>query len=138
MVPSPPFVMRRPFATILAVLAMLTQVTLTVTAPLGLVFCIGETHAAVELAADDCCAAHGTIVPASEPTFERSCCSDVPLYAATHPIVDGARPANPSGSAALVTVAALTPPVLDLDAAWSAAASPPAARVAHRSVVLRV
>jgi hypothetical protein len=131
--------MRRPLATILAALAMVTQVTLTMTAPLGLVFCIGETHAAVELAADDCCASHGTVVPMSEPAIERSCCSDIPLYAAVRPIVDGPRSSSTVGSAALVALpVSLAPPALGFGSARAADATPPRARAASRSAVLRV
>jgi len=131
--------MRRPLATILAALAMVTQVTLTVTAPLGLVFCIGETHAAIELTTDDCCASHGTVLPRSEPAFERSCCSDIPLYAAARPIVDGPRSSSPVGAVALVALpAALAPAEPHLGSAWAADAALPRARGASRSAVLRV
>ena len=131
--------MRRPLATIFAVLAMATQVTLAVTAPLGVVFCIGETHAAVELAADDCCASHGTVLPTSQPAIERSCCSDIPLYAAAGPLVDGSRSSSPGGSVALVALPpVIVPAALDLGSAWAADASPPRARAAGRSAILRV
>lgn len=139
MVASPPLVMRRPLAPTLAVFAMVTQITLAVTAPLGLVFCVGETHAAVELAADDCCASHGSVVPVSVTTIERACCSDIPLYAAVRPVADGPRSSSGSGASALAMVpAAFLPAGSDGGAAWTADPSPRSARGARRLVVLRV
>jgi hypothetical protein len=130
--------MRRPLPTLLALLSMLTQVALGVTAPLGLVFCVGESHAAVELAADDCCASHGSVVPTTVPTIERACCSDIPLYAAPRPFADGSRgsqgqggPLAPATSVGLVPLAAGgSAPALQP----ARFASPPVGR----SVVLRV
>jgi hypothetical protein len=130
--------MRRPLPTIVAVLAMLTQVALGVTAPLGLVFCVGETHAAVELAADDCCASHGSILPTAVPTIERTCCSDIPLYAATRPVADASRASHAEGGA-LVPAASIA--VLPVAASSVPPALQPAPFVSppvSRSVVFRV
>ena len=59
----PPFVMRRPLATIVTMLAMLAQLGLGMSASLGLVMCVGKDHTAIALGADDCCASHGTQAP---------------------------------------------------------------------------
>jgi hypothetical protein len=128
--------MRRPLPTLLAVLAMLTQVVLGVAAPLGLVFCVGETHAAVELAVDDCCPSHGSVVPTVESTIARACCSDILLSAATRPIAAGPS----SGKDLLPALSGPTPSVpapvaaaAPLVSAASLVSAPPS-----RPVVLRV
>jgi hypothetical protein len=122
MVASPAFVMRRASTTTLPVIAMLAQIALGVTAPFGLVFCVGETHAAVELAADDCCASHGSVLPTAMPTIERACCSDISLYAATRAVADGPRAWSPFGAALLAPhpvavvprASSVSPPVVGL------------------------
>ena len=138
MVRSPAFVMRRASVTILAVFAMLTQIALGVTAPLGLVFCVGETHAAVELAADDCCASHGSVLPTAVPTIERACCSDIPLYAATRPVADGPRVSKPFGAALLAPHPVAVVPLVSSVPMPTVASASQVAPPGDRSVVLRV
>lgn len=138
MVRSPPFAMRRPLSTMLAMLAMLTQIALGVTAPLGLVFCVGESHAAVEIAADDCCASHGSVVPPTVPTIERSCCSDIPLYAATRPVAETRRAADGPGTLAVPSAPVALVPVVAPDAGPIVRSAPLAPPPAALSAVFRV
>jgi hypothetical protein len=131
--------MRRPVATIVTLVALLTQLGLGVSASLGLVMCVGNDHAAIELAADDCCASHGPPAPAAAVALERDCCSDIPLYEAMRVVADVPRGSvhDGPGLAVLPAVAALpdvgrTPP-----AAVVVTASPPSS-LDRRSTVLRV
>jgi hypothetical protein len=135
----PQFVMRRPLATIVAVLAVLLQLALGVSASLGLVLCVGDDHAGIELAGDGCCASHGTLGPTAVTTLERACCSDVPLYWAVRPLSD-LRRVSPS----LAPIASLVP-FLTIGPASAALLSmpahgeiPPPTVHVRRSVVLRV
>jgi len=131
--------MRRPFATIVTMLAMLAQLGLGMSASLGLVMCIGKDHAAIELGADDCCASHGAQAPIAVATLERDCCSDIPLYEAVRVVADVPRASH--ASAPTVALVPLPPavhtggPIHRLVAV--ADASPPS-HLDRRSIVLRV
>jgi hypothetical protein len=131
--------MRRSFATILTLLAMLTQVGLGMSASLGLVMCVGTDHAAIELAADDCCASHGAPAPTAGATLERDCCSDIPLYEALRVVADVPRATvlGAPGLAVLPALAALDDVGRTLHAPVVVPASPPSSRD-RRSIVLRV
>jgi hypothetical protein len=130
--------MRRPIATVLAVLAMLTHVALAAAAPLGVVLCVGESHAAIELAADDCCSAHAHAADDAPTAIARTCCSDVPLYAAVS-LVDAQRASHSSAVLRPVATAAgvLAPAALGELSAASAVPFAVAA-FARRSPALRV
>ena len=135
----PPNVKRRTLLPTIAVLAVIAQVALGVSAHLGLVLCIGADHAGIESAADDCCASHGTVGAHGVATIERHCCSDIPLYSAARPLSDVPRSYAPSTSvlatasltAVLTAVAAGGEPFPDRG-------QPPSPPAISRSVVLRV
>lgn len=98
--------MRRPFATVLAMLALLTHVVAGAATSLGVVLCIGESHAAIELGADDCCPTHVRAAHEAPTAIERTCCSDVPLHVEAS-LGDAQRAATAVGAiASLVTVGA--------------------------------
>lgn len=130
---------RRTLLPIVAVLAVIAQLALGVSAHLGLVLCIGADHAAIESAADDCCAAHGTVGGRAVATIERDCCSDIPLYSAARPLSDVPRSYVPSTSvpATASVIAALTADVA-VGEAFPERGRPPYPPVISRSVVLRV
>ena len=131
--------MRRPFATIVTLLAMLAQLGLGMSASLGLVMCIGKDHATIELVTDDCCASHGVQAPAAAATLERDCCSDIPLYQAMHVVAD-----VPRGSGVGASSVAVLPALTSLDDVGDArgsaivVAAPPSSHRDRRSIVLRV
>jgi hypothetical protein len=131
--------MRRPFATIVTLLALLTQVGIGMSASLGLVMCVGKDHAAIELASDDCCASHGAPASTAAAALERDCCSDIPLYEAMRVVADVPR-ASGVGTPTLAVRPALAD-VADVGRARGAVvvatASPPSP-VDRRSIVLRV
>ena len=131
--------MRRSLVPTLAVLTVIAQLALGVSAHLGLVLCVGSDHAAIESAADDCCASHGTVGSRPVATLERDCCSDTPLYSAVRPLSDVPRPyaASISLVAALpsAAVAVLLPAG---EPVWDLASPPPSSPAVRRSVVLRV
>lgn len=131
--------MRRPFATIVTMLAMLAQLALGVSASLGLVMCVGKDHASIELAADDCCASHGAQGPTAVATLERDCCSDIPLYEAVRVVADVPRAAHatPPSVALVPSPAAVTGGGLTRSPA-AVADTPPPSHLDRRSIVLRV
>ena len=108
-------------------------------ASLGLVMCVGKDHAAIELAADDCCASHGAQAPTTVATLERDCCSDIPLYEAVRVVAD-----VPRGSGAYPAIVALVPSPLEVAGGGlprrpaAVADAPPPSHVDRRSIVLRV
>ena len=137
--PWPPFVMRRPFATIVTLLAMVAQLGLGMSASLGLVMCVGKDHAAIELAADDCCASHGTTGPTAVATLERDCCSDIPLYEAVRVVADVPRASHASPPiVALVPSSAVVTGGGLYRRPTSAVDTPPPSHLDRRSIVLRV
>lgn len=87
-------------------MCVLTQLALGVSATLGLVFCVGDDHAGIELASEDCCAAHATAEPALPAVVATDCCSDIPLYAAARPLSDVRR--SPAALTALVAILPVT------------------------------
>lgn len=130
--------MRRPLATVLAVLAVLAQIALGTARPLGVVLCLGESHASLELASDDCCSVHGENAHRSVAAIEHGCCSDVPLRAEAS-LADGQRPLPQTGVLAVLATAsaAIVPDAVSRRAVLAAAplAVPGFAR---RSPALRV
>lgn len=132
-------VKRRTLLPIVAVLSVTAQLALGVSAHLGLVLCIGADHAAIESAADDCCASHGTLGAHAIATIERDCCSDIPLYSAVRPLSDVPRAYVPStfGLATASVTADLTA-VTSPGALFPERGRPPSSPAIGRSVVLRV
>jgi hypothetical protein len=130
--------MRRPIATVLAVLATLAHVALAAAAPLGVVLCVGESHAAIELAAGDCCSAHAQAADDAPTAIGRTCCSDVPLYAAAS-LIDAQRASHASAVLTPVaTAAGALPPVALRDLSAASAVRFAVAAFARRSAALRV
>ena len=126
--------MRRPFANAVAVVAVLTQVVLGAATPLGLVLCVGESHASLELASDDCCAPHHDAADA----LERSCCADVPLHAEAS-LNDAQRGSQQMpGPAIVVAAVADVRTASPARAAEDVAAALAAQGFARRSVALRL
>jgi len=113
--------MRRPLTTVFAVLAVLTQIALGTARPLGVVLCLGESHASLELASDDCCTVHGESARRSGAALEHGCCSDVPLQAEAS-LADGHRPLQQTGVLALLATvsAAIVPDAVSRPAVLAA------------------
>jgi hypothetical protein len=130
---------RRLVATAVALFCVLIQLALGVSSTLGLVFCVGDDHAGIELAAADCCAAHGTDSRPVVAAGADDCCSDIPLFTAVRPLSD-----VPRWQAAFAELAAMAAPAVVIARAGAAgtlpafAVSPPPAALSRRSVVLRV
>lgn len=89
------FGMRRPLANAIAFFCVLVQLALGVSSLLGLVLCVGEDHAAIEIASDDCCAG-------ADEALSDDCCSDIPLYAAAQQVPEVQRAAPAMLAAAAV------------------------------------
>src|SRR5688572_2540652 len=130
--------MRRVLTPTVVVLAVLAQLALGVSAHLGLVLCIGDDHAAIESAADDCCASHGTVGSHPVATIARDCCSDIPLYSAVRQLSDVPRSyAAPTSLVAALPVTGAVPALAADGVVLTVAGAPPSPPPV-RSVVLRV
>lgn len=131
--------MRRTLVPTVAVLAVIAQVALGVSGHLGLVLCIGDDHAAIESATDDCCASHGTVGARPVATIERDCCSDIPLYSVARPLSDVPRShVLPTSILATSSVIAAVPVAASPDALLRERGHAPSPPAIGRSVVLRV
>jgi hypothetical protein len=127
--------MPRSPAKIVVVLTVLAQLTIGVSANFGMVFCVGENHAGIERASDDCCASHGTLGTSPVPTIERDCCSDIPLFGALSPLPEGLRLAAPLVTAVMTATGAPAP---FSGRPFTVAVASPLVGALHRSVILRV
>lgn len=128
----------RPFATVLALLALLTHVVVGAATLLGVVLCIGESHAAIELGAADCCPTHVGAGDEAPTAIERTCCSDVSLHVEAS-LGDTQRASSAVGGlAALVTVATGLVPDSPRRALGDADVPLAVSDFARRSAALRV
>ena len=128
--------MRHAIRTTVALFCVLVQLALGASSALGLVLCVGRDHSGIELSSDGCCVAHEmTHHAGAESTLDEGCCSDIPLVSATRQASSGPR------SEAAPPLVALPSPLPDVRIGGRRAAdpaSPPPARLALSSIVLRV